>query len=147
MKSAAASNILPRKPLGPKSAMRRGNFFRPAEKSSRSTICTSAKIAAFCGVGNPAGFRHTLESCGFELVGFRDFPDHHRYSREDIESLSAWANELGAEAIVCTHKDLVKIGLENLGGRPLWALRVGIEFLAGGPAFEERLMMILKKIQ
>jgi tetraacyldisaccharide 4'-kinase len=107
----------------------------------------SAKIAAFCGVGNPAGFRHTLLSCGFELTGFRDFPDHHRYSREDIEALSLWADELGAEALLCTHKDLVKIGLETLGGRPLWALRVGIEFLAGGPAFEERLMMILKKIQ
>jgi len=36
------------------------------------------KIAAFCGVGNPAGFRHTLESCGFDMAGFREFPDHHR---------------------------------------------------------------------
>jgi tetraacyldisaccharide 4'-kinase len=107
----------------------------------------SAKIAAFCGVGNPAGFRHTIESCGFDLAGFREFADHHRYSREDIESLATWAGEIGAAAILCTHKDLVKIGLESLGGKPLWALRVGIEFLAGGPAFEERLMMILKKIQ
>jgi tetraacyldisaccharide 4'-kinase len=94
------------------------------------------KLAAFCGVGNPAGFRHTLESCGYELVGFRDFPDHHRFSRDDIESLAAWARTLGADATVCTHKDLVKIGLENLGGGPLWALRVGIEFLAGSEAIE-----------
>jgi tetraacyldisaccharide 4'-kinase len=94
------------------------------------------KIAAFCGLGNPAGFRHTLETCGYTIAGFRDFPDHHRYSREDIESLATWVQELGVDAVVCTHKDLVKIGLEKLGGRPLFAMRVGIEFFTGQPALE-----------
>ena len=104
-----------------------------------------AKIAAFCGVGNPAGFCHTLESCGYDVAGFRDFPDHHRYTREDIESLAAWVQSLGAEAAVCTHKDLVKIGLESFGGRLLWALRVGIEFLAGGEAIEALLQQVWEK--
>jgi tetraacyldisaccharide 4'-kinase len=103
------------------------------------------KIAAFCGLGNPAGFRHTLESCGYEIAGFRDFPDHHRYAREDIESLSAWTSSLGAEATLCTQKDLVKIGIENLGGRPLWALRVGIEFIAGSVAIEGLLQEMAEK--
>jgi tetraacyldisaccharide 4'-kinase len=100
------------------------------------------KIAAFCGVGNPAGFRHTLESCGYEVAGFRDFPDHHRYTRDDIESLSAWARSLDAEAALCTHKDLVKIGLENLAGKPLWALSVAMEFLAGSEAVEAMLQVL-----
>ena len=29
--------------------------------------------------------------------------------------LAAWADRLGAEAVLCTHKDLVKIGLDRLG--------------------------------
>jgi tetraacyldisaccharide 4'-kinase len=103
-----------------------------------------AKIAAFCGVGNPAGFRHTLETCGYEVAGFREFPDHYRYTREDIESLAAWVNELQAQAVVCTHKDLVKIGVEMLGSRPLWALRVGIELLAGGDVIEAMLEKLAK---
>jgi tetraacyldisaccharide 4'-kinase len=103
------------------------------------------KIAAFCGVGNPAGFHHTLQSCGYAIAGFREFPDHHRYSREDIEKLAAWVNSLGAEAAVCTHKDLVKIGLDSLGGCPLWALRAGIEFLGGGAAIEELLQILAEK--
>ncbi|MCC6123874.1 MAG: tetraacyldisaccharide 4'-kinase [Pirellulales bacterium] len=100
------------------------------------------KVAAFCGVGNPAGFRHTLATCGYEVAGFRDFPDHHHYTREDIETLSVWARSLDAEATVCTHKDLVKIGLENLGGGPLWVLRVEMEFLAGGEAIERMLRVL-----
>ena len=54
-------------------------------------------VAAFCGLGNPAGFRHTIQSCGYNLAGFREFPDHHCYSRADIEALAAWADRLGAD--------------------------------------------------
>lgn len=102
-------------------------------------------IAAFCGVGNPAGFRHTLETCGYKVGSFREFPDHHRYSRDDIETLTKWAAETDAEAVVCTHKDLVKIGLENLGGKPLWALRVGIEFLSDSAPLERQLQALVEK--
>jgi tetraacyldisaccharide 4'-kinase len=104
------------------------------------------KIAAFCGLGNPAGFRNTLETCGYSIAGFRDYPDHHRYSREDIENLANWVQELGLEAVVCTHKDLVKIGLEKLGGQPLHAMRVGIEFLSGQSAMERLLEQLAENV-
>ena len=100
-------------------------------------------LAAFCGLGNPAGFRHTIQSCGCHLVELREFPDHHCYSREDIESISDWANRLGVAAVLCTHKDLVKIGLDQLGNLPLWAVRVGIDFLGGQEAVEARLLALL----
>jgi len=100
-------------------------------------------VVAFCGLGNPAGFRHTLEACGYLLSDFREFPDHHCYSRADLEELTAWADHLGAAAVLCTHKDLVKIGLDQLGRLPLWAIRVGIDFIAGQEALESRLLALL----
>lgn len=96
-------------------------------------------VAAFCGIGNPAGFRHTLDTCGCQTVGFREFPDHYSYTSADVESLSAWAAEQPASAILCTLKDLVKLPVEQLGGRPLLALVVGLRFLAGQDALERRL--------
>jgi tetraacyldisaccharide 4'-kinase len=102
-------------------------------------------VAAFCGLGNPAGFRHTIQSCGYNLAGFREFPDHHCYSRADIEDLAAWADCLGAEAVLCTHKDLVKIGLDRLGSLPLWAIRVEIDFIAGQDALESCLLALLAR--
>jgi tetraacyldisaccharide 4'-kinase len=102
-------------------------------------------VAAFCGLGNPAGFRHTINSCGYSLAGFRKFPDHHCYSRADMESLAAWAERLGAAAVLCTHKDLVKIGLDQLGRLPLWAIRVEIDFIAGQDALESRLLALLAR--
>jgi len=89
----------------------------------------SASVLAFCGIGNPRAFRATLESCGIEVDVWREFPDHHQYSRQDIELLQSTARQANAAAIVCTMKDLVKIRTERLGAIPLWALAVEIEFL------------------
>jgi tetraacyldisaccharide 4'-kinase len=100
-------------------------------------------VAAFCGLGNPAGFRHTIETCGYRLADFREYPDHHCYNRADIEDLTAWAEHLEAKAVLCTHKDLVKIGLLHLGRLPLWAVQVEIDFLTGQEALESRLLALL----
>ena len=97
------------------------------------------KVAAFCAVGNPAGFQHTLADCGYRVVAFCEFPDHHPYNRGDIESLASWAQQAGASALVCTAKDLVKISLDRLERLPLWALAIGIEFLSGQEIVEARL--------
>jgi tetraacyldisaccharide 4'-kinase len=104
-------------------------------------------VAAFCGLGNPAGFRHTVESYGYRLAGFREFPDHHDYRRADFQELADWAEKWQAAAVLCTHKDLVKIGLDQLGRLPLWAVRVGIDFLAGQETLEKRLESILERIR
>ncbi len=104
-------------------------------------------IAAFCGVGNPAGFRHTLDRCGCHTVDFREFPDHFAYGRDDVQSLSEWAAELPVDAVLCTHKDLVKLGVDRLGGKPLWAVAIGLEIVVGQDAFERRLWKVLEKIE
>lgn len=93
------------------------------------------RIAAFCGIGNPAGFRHTLETLGCVVDCWREFPDHYRYRREDVESLTTWA--AGADQILCTRKDLVKLGVTSLGGVPLQAVSVQLEFLTGQAELEE----------
>ena len=73
------------------------------------------------------------------MVDFREFPDHHRYGRADVESLADWADRLDVAAVVCTHKDLVKLSVEGLGRHPLWAVTIGIEFLTGQAEMEARL--------
>jgi tetraacyldisaccharide 4'-kinase len=97
------------------------------------------RVAAFCGIGNPAGFRHTLSAIGCEVAAWRAFADHHAYSPADLDSLSALAGDSRADALVCTEKDLVKLDRTNLGGRPLWAVAIEMQFLAGQDAVEELL--------
>lgn len=100
-------------------------------------------VAGFCGVGNPESFRRTLADLGATVIDFRAFPDHHPYSRADVDSLRAWASQLPADAMIATtQKDWVKLRLGELAGRPLWAVRVGVRFTSG----EEELRAMLQAV-
>ncbi len=90
-----------------------------------------AKVMAFCGIGNPAAFRGTLEAAGAQVAEWREFPDHHRYTVEEIAEMGRAAQGAGLERIVCTHKDLVKIDHRAVAGVPLWAVTVELELLVG----------------
>lgn len=63
----------------------------------------------FAGLGRPEKFRETLERNKFQLIGFRSFPDHHKYSLQDIERLLSNA---GMHRLITTQKDIVKIPAE-----------------------------------
>lgn len=88
-------------------------------------------IYAFCGVGNSAAFFGTAAALGSSVVGTRAFPDHHAYTAEELASLAETGRASQAEALVCTHKDLVKIGRSQLGELPLYAIQIEVQFLEG----------------
>lgn len=89
------------------------------------------RAAIFCGLGNPAAFRRTVEALGVQVVGEQVFPDHYHYSEAEIATLSRWVAGLGPDLTLTSQKDLVKLPVEHLGGRPLGAVRVGLEILSG----------------
>ena len=104
-------------------------------------------VAAFCGIGNPAGFRHTLSACGLQLAAFRAFADHCPFDARPLAELGDWlAREAAAAApaaVVCTQKDLVKLNRSELAGLPLWALAVETAFLGETSPLEQRLKKLL----
>jgi tetraacyldisaccharide 4'-kinase len=95
-----------------------------------------AVVGAFCGIGNPDGFRRTLEGLGATVGAFRTFPDHHAYTHDDVTDLARWAGTLPADArLVTTQKDWVKLRVSELGGRKLCAVRIGLHFRDGQGEF------------
>lgn len=102
-------------------------------QSSPLSELVGPRVFAFCGIGNPEGFRRTLAGLGVTPVEFAVFPDHHPYSRADVEALARRAASAGAELILTTQKDLVKLRTRTLGPIPLRAVRIGLEVTAGLP--------------
>ena len=69
-------------------------------------------FSAFAGIGSPQAFRHTLETLGCKVAPFLAYPDHHRFSREDLEEIRRSAAM--ADGIVTTEKDAARLaGMEN----------------------------------
>jgi tetraacyldisaccharide 4'-kinase len=105
-----------------------------AGRTEPLSLLAGRRGAAFCGIGNPAAFRHALESASCNIVLWREFPDHHAYTDVDLAVLSSTFAATNVELIVCTHKDLVKLPFDTLGNRPLWALTIEMQILAGEDA-------------
>jgi tetraacyldisaccharide 4'-kinase len=82
------------------------------------------RILAFSGLARPESFEKTLRELEAEIVGFETFPDHYVYEGKDLEQLRGKAVRAGAEAMVTTEKDLVRIKDFPPGTMPLWALSV-----------------------
>lgn len=66
------------------------------------------KVVAFAGIGRPEKFFATCKQCGARLTADHSFPDHHPYSRADVEALLAEA-ESNEAVLVTTAKDAVRL--------------------------------------
>ena len=78
-------------------------------KNGPETIAVPGRVGAFCAVGNPASFFESLRGLGYEVGLERAFADHHVYSQGDVDALHQLARETGANALITTAKDAVKL--------------------------------------
>ncbi|MDP6445833.1 MAG: tetraacyldisaccharide 4'-kinase [Pirellulaceae bacterium] len=97
------------------------------------------RVGAFCGIGNPAGFRRTLAAVAKDVEFEVEFADHHPFARSDIEQLAHQAAEHQVDALICTHKDLVKVNAQRIGSTPVFALAVEMDVLVGEAELAEML--------
>ena len=86
---------------------------------------------AFCGIGDPSTFFRQLESLGGRSVGECSFVDHHAYTEHDLASLRRAASAAGADVLLTTEKDWVKLEAlpsARLEAPPVWRVDVEIQF-------------------
>ena len=70
---------------------------------------TGRRFFSFSGIGSPASFHDQLVRAGGQPGGSRAFRDHHEYSEADVVGLSRDAAAAGAEVLLTTEKDWVKL--------------------------------------
>ena len=102
----------------------RGRQVMPAYLKADDASAASLRgkrVLAFAGIGDPARFFRTLRASGVEVVLERAFPDHHRFSQGEIETLIAQARH-DALTLVTTEKDMAR--LRSLKGLPGWAQQI-----------------------
>jgi len=105
------------------------------------------KVIAFSGIGDPASFERTLEGMGAELVLRLRFPDHHRYTQEELLEIFSMAFMRGAGMIITTEKDIVGLPdelKELIAGQAmgLWVLGIEVEVSEGREILEEKINQI-----
>jgi tetraacyldisaccharide 4'-kinase len=94
-----------------------------AEHSIRSL--EKKKVLAFCGIARPRRFFDTLDEIGAIVVYTLPFRDHHRFTGDDYAAINHLAARFGAEMVVTTEKDLMRISGHTLS-HTLFAMRMGL---------------------
>jgi tetraacyldisaccharide 4'-kinase len=125
VRAVAPHSVLAEIDFEPSSWRRLGSIDEPLER------LRGRRVLAFCGVGNPEAFQATLERIGVDVVAFEPFADHHWYDDADLARLSEKAKASGADALVATQKDAVKIPAASIGGLPLHVLTIHTAFQSG----------------
>jgi len=67
------------------------------------------KVLCFCGLGNPQQFYDTVRQLTQTLPIIKTFPDHHKYSENEIDELIQAAEKQDCRFIVTTEKDAVNL--------------------------------------
>jgi tetraacyldisaccharide 4'-kinase len=76
---------------------------------AQDTVEINQPLAAFCGIGNPSSFFQQLRAAHLDVRHEAVYRDHHKYSQVDIDRLAQHAQAKGAQALITTAKDSVKL--------------------------------------
>ncbi len=102
------------------------------------------RVYALSAIGNPQSFAYTLKGLGADLVKHKAFQDHHIYTKEEIDSVVSEAQSVGADAIVVTQKDIVKIRKMNIKDANILSLRIEIEITRGIDLYKAAIDRVFK---
>lgn len=133
------------------------NLYKPANYKKRisgidpqnfdSGLLHGRRVVAFSGLAENNDFRRTVESLKCDLIDFFEFPDHHKYTETDLQTITQSSINAKAEFILTTEKDYVRIS-----GKSSWPIEivvVGIELSLGDDesAFVDFIKTRLKEIR
>lgn len=82
---------------------------------------------AFCGTGNPKAFFQDLSRWGARVVGTTTFRDHHLYSPQEMDEIEHRAVAAGADALLCTEKDVPNLYRARWKQLPVYCCSISFE--------------------
>ena len=88
---------------------------------------TGKPLFGFCGIAQPRSFKSTLQNEKLNITDFASYPDHYVYCRSEIKSLTEQAKKSGADGLITTAKDFVKLKEILLPGFPVYVLSVKLQ--------------------
>ncbi|MCY1021891.1 tetraacyldisaccharide 4'-kinase [Pyxidicoccus sp. MSG2] len=101
-------------------------WLEPSGRVLPTDTLAGQPVLALAGLARPGGFLRTLHSLGAEVRDAALFPDHHRFTADELRDVESRAARQGAR-VVTTEKDAVRLP----PGFSAWVVRLGVEVLEG----------------
>ena len=102
------------------------------------------RAVCFAGLADNRQFFETLQRSGCTPIRTFSFSDHHRYTRSDLDAISAQAVKQEADVVVTSFKDGVKLEPSYSWPVPLVVVDAEIELIGNENQFLNILTSILR---
>lgn len=86
------------------------------------------KVGVFSALGKPVIFEDDVANAGANVVHTKRFGDHYRYTQSDADQLVVDARAAGAERLVTTEKDAVKLETLDFRDFPVSVVEIKVQF-------------------
>ncbi len=110
---------------------------RSAERSHHPlSDLANQRVLIVSGIGDPQSFEEQVKGYAPHVVDCVRRADHSRYTDADVRALAQQARGLGADIIVTTEKDWIKIAAAGGAAAeiPIWRVDLAIQFREGDEA-------------
>ena len=143
--SGMAAQLPPEPPPGQKGRATPAFSFSYSPRAITSLAATPGEqieslkgksVFLFAGIADPVSFERTVSGLGAKVVGRSFFSDHHNFSSTDIERVRAEAAEAGAELILTTEKDGIRIKGASIDAGDIYSVEIEVNIERAGEFFE-----------
>ena len=94
------------------------------------------KVCAFCGIAKPDSFKKSLLAAQAHILSLDTFPDHHNYSRDELEIIKNKFYNYEADLIITTQKDGMRFQKFPEFSNMVYMLRIELEITPSRESFD-----------
>ncbi len=113
--------------------------------SETSLDLNGKRVLAFAGIGDPRSFQYLVEGCFPAVAYYVFFQDHHAYPPRSVKRLLRIYDRIGADVLLTTEKDAVKLEADTFVDRPCWVLATRLVIDEGENVLDELLALCQKR--
>ena len=111
--------------------------YKPVDPPKRDAV------VLFSGIAKPERFLKTVKKAGYKIVEEHFFPDHHKYTLQQIEKLCRIASGFEAQ-LLTTAKDLARLSSMEIP-YPIQALKIEVKIARGEQLLNNKLVEIFNR--
>lgn len=89
------------------------------------------KVGIFCGIAHPDYFENTVKGLQAQVVKSFVVADHMEYDTDALQLFAEKCAEEGADCMICTEKDRVKLVESLTLPLPVYWVKMGLKFVEG----------------
>lgn len=114
--------------------------------AENSAALKGKKVALFCGIAKPERFFSTVKNLGAEVVETWVLPDHGAPLEKELSTFVSRMKEKGAEIVICTEKDWVKMPSLLTYALPIVPLKMQLQIKDGENHWNQLIEKIKEKV-